>query len=224
MNLVTQSTRNRIEVVSWSAPTVAENLAIDESLAASASKDQRRTLRFWRGGPVTAVLGCAEKPETALNLDECNRLGIDIVKRVTGGGAVLQSPGVFNYSYTAPDGGILDIHKMFQKGAELVISALSELGIEAHHRGISDVAVGNRKISGNAQARKWHAVLLHGTLLFDMDSRLLESVIMHPTREPDYRQGRLHSEFIVTLKHLNPSISVIDVEHAFQAAAHIFEF
>lgn len=208
-----------LEVIRLSAPTVQGNLDVDAELARTAASDGRRVLRLWWGGPSAAVLGCADKPETALDLDECARRGVEVIKRITGGGTVLQTPGVLNYSYTAPDPGSLDIHKVFRRGAILVVDALARLGISARHRGISDIAVGERKISGNAQARKWHAILLHGTVLVDIDYDLLEAVLRHPTREPDYRQGRKHSDFIVTLRDLGVEACREDVENAFACAA-----
>lgn len=210
---------NDLEIIRLSAPTVQGNLDIDAELARTAVRDGRRVLRFWWGGAPTVVLGCADKPEIAADLDECGRRGIQVIRRITGGGTVLQTQGVFNYSYTAPDPGSLDIHGVFRQGAILIVDALAKLGVSAQHRGISDIAVGQRKISGNAQARKWHAILLHGTVLADIDHDLVEAVLKHPTREPDYREGRKHSDFIVTLRELSVEAECEDVESAFAVAA-----
>lgn len=208
-----------LEVIRWSEPTVELNLVVDEQFARCAGQTGRRVLRLWWGSNPTAVLGCGDKPEKALNLDECEQRGIGWVKRVTGGGTVLQTPGVFNYSYTAPSHGKMDMRQVFEQGAELVVHALAQLGVSAQQRGISDVAIGDLKISGNAQARKWHSVLLHGTVLIDMDRKLMEAVLRHPFREPDYRNGRAHSEFIITLNDLGVVASKAQVENAFASAA-----
>jgi len=212
-----------LEVISSPSAAVLQQLALDERLAREAGSVGRSVIRFWWGAEPMAVLGCADKPEIALDLAECERLGIEHVKRVTGGGAVLQCAGVFNYSYTAPDPGRLDIHRVFKQGADLVVGALSRLGVDACHRGISDVAVGERKISGSAQARKWKAVLLHGTLLADMDFDLLDAVLRHPLREPDYRRGRSHRDFLTSLMTLGVGASAGEIESAFAlAAADVF--
>jgi len=208
-----------IEVIRWSEPTVEMNLAVDEQLAQCAGRAGRRILRLWWGSNPTVVLGCGDKPEVAVNLDECERRGIGWVKRVTGGSTVLQTSGVFNYSYTAPDSGRLDMRRVFEQGAELVVRALAQFGVSAQQRGISDVAVDDLKISGNAQARKWNAVLLHGTVLVSMDRELMEAVLRHPHREPDYRNGRTHSDFIVTLNDLGVVAGEAQVENAFASAA-----
>lgn len=208
-----------LEVIRWSEETVEMNLAVDEQLAQCAGRTDRRVLRLWWGSRPTAVLGCGDKPEKVLNLNECERHGIGWVKRVTGGGTVLQTPEVFNYSYIAPDSGHFDMRRVFEQGTELVVCALARLGVSAQQRGISDVAVGDLKISGNAQARKWKAVLLHGTVLIDMDSELMEAVLRHPLREPDYRSGRAHSDFIITLNDLGVVAGEAQVENAFASAA-----
>lgn len=208
-----------LEVIRWSEPAAELNLAVDEQLARCANRTDRRILRLWWGSKPTVVLGCGDKPEAALNLDECEQRGIGWVKRVTGGGTVLQTSGVFNYSYTAPDYGRMDMERMFERGAELVVKALARFGVCAKQRGISDVAVGDLKISGNAQARKWKAVLLHGTLLVHIDRELMEAVLRHPNKEPDYRCGRVHSDFVVTLNDLGVAADKATLENAFAAAA-----
>lgn len=208
-----------LEVIRWSEPTVEMNLAVDEQLAQAAGREGRRVLRLWWGSRATAVLGCGDKPEMALDLGECERRGVSWAKRVTGGGTVLQTPDVFNYSYTAPDPGRFDMQRAFEQGTQLVIRALAQLGIDARHRGTSDVAVGDKKISGSAQARKWRAVLLHGTLLVDADTELMEAVIRHPLKEPGYRQGRSHKDFVTMLAELGVSATKAEVETAFATAA-----
>ena len=210
-----------LEVIIRSESSIEENLALNEQFAREAARTGRKTLRLWWGGHPTAVLGCGDKPEEALDLGECHKRGIGYVKRVTGGGTVLQTSGVFNYTYTAPDSGCLDTAKTFEQGAELVIRALSQFNISAEKQGISDVAVGNLKISGNAQARKWKAILLHGTLLVDVDTELMNAVLRHPRKEPDYRRRRSHSDFIVTLADLGIRASNAEVEAAFTWAAQI---
>lgn len=208
-----------LEIVRFSAGTVEENLRLDEKLASEAQRDSRSVMRLWWGGPAAVVLGCGDKAETEVCVEECGRRGTPILKRLTAGGTVLQTDGVFNYSYTAPDPNRYDITRVFDLGASLIIDALASLGVESHKRGISDVAVGERKISGNAQARRWRAVLLHGTVLVRIDRDLLQSVLRHPSREPDYRQGREHGNFIVTLDDLAIKASPNDIEEAFVQAA-----
>jgi lipoate-protein ligase A len=93
-------------------------------------------------------------------------------------------------------------------------------GVVGRPEGTSDVAVGDRKISGNAQARRWKALLVHGTLLVDFDYELAEAVLKHPPREPAYRRGRAHRDFLVTLRSLGVNVDRNSIERAALAAAH----
>lgn len=208
-----------MEVMCWSAPTVAENLAVDYHAARAAGATGLRRLRFWWGGPPAVVMGSSERPEQVVDAEACPRLGVDLVKRSTGGGSVLQTRDVLNYSLVTPAPGNLDLKAGFRPGLDLVCAILAALGIVGEPEGTSDVAVGGRKISGNAQARRWKAVLVHGTLLLDFDYDLADAVLKHPPREPAYRRGRSHRDFLVTLRALGVNADRTAIECIAGAAA-----
>jgi lipoate-protein ligase A len=65
--------------------------------------------------------------------------------------------------------------------------------------GSTDLALGERKFSGNAQRRKRHWLLFHGTFLLNFDLTLIGRLLKFPTRVPDYRQGRSHLDFVRNL-------------------------
>ena len=209
----------RLEVDVSPLKSVAENLATDEALARAAATDRRALLRLWWGDAPAVVVGSAEKPEQVADLDACRRLGVPVLQRRSGGGTVLQTADVLNYSLTAPGAKLLDVHLVFTLGARLLIGALAELGLAAEMRGTSDVVVGDRKISGNAQARRWGGLLLHGTLLCDLDLALVEACLRHPPREPAYRQGRSHRDFLTTLRAEGVTAGPLAVQAAVVAAA-----
>ncbi|MHB1414993.1 MAG: lipoate--protein ligase family protein [Chloroflexota bacterium] len=209
----------RLEVVLSPAATVAENLAIDEEMIRAAAPEQRTALRLWWGDAPTVVVGNSEKPEVVADLVACERLGIPVVRRRTGGGTVLQTADVVNYSLTAPAPVGLDVRAAFAIGARVLVGALARLGLRAEMRGISDVVVGDRKISGNAQARRRGGLLVHGTLLVEVDLGLLEACLRHPPREPDYRRGRGHRDFLTSLRREGVPATPAEVEDALIAAA-----
>lgn len=212
-----------MQVNCWTAPTVGENLAMDESLARTASAAGRHQLRFWWGGPPAVVMGFSERAEQVADLAACAKHGVDLLKRCTGGGTVLQTGGVLNYSLIAPAPDHLDLKAGFCQGTDIVCAILSAFGITGAQRGTSDVAVGDRKISGNAQARRWKALLVHGTLLVEFDVDLAGQVLLHPPREPEYRQGRSHREFLVTLRALGVHADRATIEKvAIEAARQVF--
>ncbi len=198
----------------WSAPTVAENLAIDDTLARTAWNTGRRVLRFWWGGPPTVVIGFSERPGEVVDEAACERLGVEVLKRPTGGGAVLQTTGVLNYSLVTPAPINLNVQCAFRQGTDLVCAILASFDLAGRPEGISDVAIGDRKISGNAQARRWKALLLHGTVLVDFDYDLAEAVLKHPPREPAYRRRRSHRDFLVTLRELGVEADQDAIERA----------
>jgi lipoate-protein ligase A len=212
-----------MDVLCWSAPTVAENVAFDEALARSASGTGRHLLRFWWGGPPAVVMGSNERAEQVVDSAACARLGVDVLKRCTGGGTVLQTDGVLNYSLVTPAPDHLNLKAGFRPGSDLVCAILAPFGITGVAQGTSDVAVDDRKISGNAQARRWRALLVHGTLLVDFDLELAERLLLRPPREPEYRRGRSHRDFLVTLCELGiqPDRSVIE-NAAIEAAQQVF--
>ncbi|HEX2988599.1 MAG TPA: hypothetical protein VHS06_10575 [Chloroflexota bacterium] len=204
--------RDGFEVVVSTPATVAENVALDEEMTKAAASSGCSTLRLWWAGAPTVVIGRSEIPEVVANLDACHGLGIEVIRRATGGGTVLQMPGVLNYSITTPAPSLFDIRRTFAVGARYLIRVLAEFGLEGMQRGISDVAVGDLKVSGNAMAKRWGGLLLHGTLLYDVDLDLVETCLRHPPREPDYRAGRGHRQFITTLKALGVTASDVDLE------------
>jgi lipoate---protein ligase len=191
-----------MDVIFLTAPTVAENLAMDESNARTAFATGGHLLRFWWGGPPAVVMGSNERPEQVADVEACTKYGVGLMKRCSGGGTVLQTEGVLNYSLITPAPNNLDLKAGFRQGAEVVCAILAAFGINGVPRGTSDVAVGDRKISGNAQARRWKALLVHGTLLVDFDFDLAARLLLHPAREPEYRLGRSHRDFLVTLRAL----------------------
>lgn len=213
-----------MDVLSWTAPTVAQNLAFDEEVAKSAQGTGRHLLRFWWGGPPAVVLGANERTELVVDAEACAVHGVEVLKRCTGGGTVLQTADVLNYSLIAPAPDRLSLKAGFRLGADVICAILAAFGVVGEPQGISDVAVGDRKISGNAQARRWKALLLHGTLLIDFDFDLAGKVLRHPPREPEYRRGRSHGDFLITLRALGVRADHSSIEGAaIQAAQQLFQ-
>jgi lipoate---protein ligase len=72
-------------------------------------------------------------------------------------------------------------------------------GFQVALEGVSDLAIGARKFSGNAQYRKSRAVLIHGTFLLQFDLSLIARYLALPVKQPAYRQNRSHLEFLTTI-------------------------
>ena len=158
-------------------------------------------LRVWEPVQYFVVLGHANSIRAEVNFSACQEDRVTVLRRMSGGGAVLQGPGCFNYSLflnathrfrTVKEGFryVLERHKK-------IVQALT--GLEVALEGISDLAIGARKFSGNAQYRKSRAVLIHGTFLLDFDLSLIGRYLQLPSKQPAYRQNRSHLEFLTKL-------------------------
>jgi lipoate---protein ligase len=192
---------------------------MDDAAARSAWATGLRRLRFWWGGPPAVVMGSSERPEQVVDAEACARLGVHVLKRSTGGGSVLQTAHVLNYSLVTPAPLGLDLKAGFRPGIDLICAILGAFGVVGRPEGTSDVAVGDRKISGNAQARRWKSLLVHGTLVVDFEYDLADFVLKHPPREPAYRRGRSHRDFLVTLRSLEVNADRAAIERAALYAA-----
>lgn len=165
--------------------------------------------RFQREGPfvllweperITCVLG-AGTPERDVDLALCGATDVPVYRRRGGGGAVLLSPG--NLIITACYDGSRRQFATQWIGpiAEAIVRALQSVGLpEARVRGLGDVALGQRKVLGSSLYARRDVALYQGSLLVGSDLELISQYLPHPSREPDYRQGRSHLEFVTTLE------------------------
>ncbi len=160
------------------------NMALDEAIALERPRIGRNTLRVYRFSEGTVTIGRFQRAAEAVNLGEAARLGIPVIRRVTGGGAVYHDPrGEVTYSVVIPErelpSSVLDSYRTLCSG---VVRAAEILGAEASFSPINDVIACGRKVSGSAQARLSGAVLQHGTLMYASDLDLL-AALLRPPRE-----------------------------------------
>jgi len=193
-----------MRLIDHSLPTPQENLAFDEALLERCEQDQIPRLRFWEPSGVFVVLGYANRAATEVDLGACRTRGIPVLRRISGGGTVLQAPGVLNYTLTFPlpqRGPLASITGTNRHILERHGEALSRLlNRPVERRGQTDLALDGRKVSGNAQKRAGRALLFHGTFLLALQLDLLDPLLPMPSRQPDYRAGRTHRAFLENLK------------------------
>ena len=182
--------------------TPAANLACDEALLDWCEEGQcDGVLRFWESGEYFAVLGYANKAASELNLEGCRRHGIPILRRCSGGGTVLQGPGCLNYSLVLRIEGELQsvtetncfVMQRNRDALQTLVKEKVEIG------GFTDLTRGDRKFSGNAQRRRRHFLLFHGSILLQCDFKLMAQVLNAPSKQPEYRANRTHAEFLAQL-------------------------
>ncbi len=186
-------------------PTPEENLACDEALLEEAeARGGPGVLRFWESDRHFVVLGYANRAEEEVDLEACRAQGVPVLRRCSGGGTVLQGPGCLNYSLVLPLdaapplSSISGANRFILERHRDAIGAATGLPITME--GHTDLALGGRKFSGNAQRRKRAHVLFHGGFLLDFDLRLLAALLRMPPRQPDYRRGRAHEDFLTRLE------------------------
>lgn len=186
--------------------TPAENLACDEALLeerVAQGPGGHGVLRFWESAVPFVVLGFANRVTEEVMAESCRAAGVPVLRRCSGGGTVLQGPGCLSYSLVLPieeAGPLATITGangfIMGRQARALSAALGEaVTVEGH----TDLAWGGRKFSGNAQRRRRDWLLFHGTFLLGLDPALIAACLRPPPRQPEYRGGRSHEEFVVRL-------------------------
>ena len=156
------------------------NMAIDEAVSEGISKGiSPPTMRFYRWKPSAVSIGCFQSLLDEVDVEKCEELGIDYVRRRTGGGAVYHDyNGEITYSVIAPESlfpkGIMKSYKVI---CEWIIDGLKFLGVEGYFQPVNDIIVEGKKISGNAQTRRGNVLLQHGTILYDLDLKTMFTVL-----------------------------------------------
>ena len=186
--------------------TPAENLACDEVLLQLAEEDAEtgEVLRVWEPVQYFVVVGYANRAASEVNLEFCETNTIPVLRRCSGGGAVLQGPGCFNYSLVLridgsnAFGSIPTTNDFILKRHQAALGELLRARVEI--QGHTDLAIGGLKLSGNSQRRKKDFLLFHGTFLLHLDISMVEKALPMPSKKPEYRLERSHSDFLMNIK------------------------
>lgn len=205
-----------------------ENLACDEFLVDFCRQNGGiECLRFWEPQKYFVVLGYGNSVEEEVYVEECRKLNIPILKRISGGGCVLQGPGCLDYALilkienhpeitTIPDTNRFVMNKNCK-----ILSEILSTNVKVS--GITDLTINDKKFSGNAQRRFKDYVLYHGTFLINFDFSLMEKVLKIPKRQPCYRKNRAHSDFLINLN-ISPDIIKEKMKSAWEATTPLVEF
>jgi lipoyltransferase/lipoate-protein ligase len=154
------------------------NMAIDEAiLTARVAGQVPNTLRFYRWQPSAVSIGKNQNPKAELYLDACKQQGVNVVRRISGGGTVyhnFESEVTYGVIAKTADLGTADITTVYFKIYEAITDALRLLGIPANFssgdaKNCPNLTVNGKKISGSSQTITRSVVLQHGTLLRSVD-------------------------------------------------------
>ena len=184
-------------------------------LNAVSSKNLPPLVRVWQN-PVSVVMGISRRVDDDLFIENIKADEIPIARRVSGGGTVYHDSGTVSFSFIFPWNLLppdAAPHKIDSTSIDpfldFVINALALIGLEGRKERISDLFVGDRKVSGSAQKRVKGAILHHGTLLLDVDIKRMERYL----KIPPERQGIPHCNFVTSLKNLGKQIQAVDFQN-----------
>lgn len=169
----------------------AYTCALDEAIVIARSEGSvPNTLHLYSRNVPTVSIGRFQSVRHDIDLAECSRRGIRVVRRASGGGAIYTDSRQIIYALAVdsdvlsrainPISGEHPVIASYRLVCTAVVNTLKKLGVDAEFRPRNDILVGGRKISGSAQIRRGKAVMQHGTLILDYDPQVMFSVLRVP--------------------------------------------
>jgi lipoate---protein ligase len=170
---------DRIRTVETGFNSAALNMAIDEALIESVREVPILRIYGWR--PAAISIGYFQSMNEEVDVPKCREIGVDIVRRLTGGGAVLHE-NELTYSFISrryPQ-NIVESYKWI---CEAIVISINRLGFDASFVPLNDIVIAGKKVSGNAQTRRKGVLLQHGTILLDVNVNKMFSVLKVPSEK-----------------------------------------
>jgi lipoate-protein ligase A len=154
------------------------NMALDEVLLMNLPDHGTPILRLYGWEPPAVSIGYFQSIDEEVDVSNCKHTGVDVVRRITGGGAVLHEFEL-TYSFITKiyPTNIMESYNLI---CDPVVMCLNRLGFSAKYVPLNDIIIDNKKVSGNAQTRKDNTLLQHGTILLDVDFDKMFSVLKVP--------------------------------------------
>ena len=171
----------QIRVLETGCNPGAWNMALDEALLTNLVDHDTPILRLYGWQPPCVSIGYFQSMEEEVDVLKCSNMGVDVVRRITGGGAVLHE---FELTYTFITKNYpANILESYELICEPVVLCLNRLGYNAKYVPLNDIVVDNKKVSGNAQTRKNNILLQHGTILLAVDIEKMFSMLKVPSEK-----------------------------------------
>jgi lipoate-protein ligase A len=203
--------------------TPAENLALDEALLEEAEQHHESIppgfsgwLRIWEAPTPLVVVGRGSRVDQEVDRTACDTAQIPILRRCSGGTAILAGPGCLMYALVVSYRLFPELRPVDQTHAwvmQHLSNGLSHLEPKIEFLGTCDLTLRNQKFSGNSLRCRRDHFLYHGTILYDFDLARIASFLRRPPREPDYRNGRHHQAFLTNFPHRRQAIRDALVNH-----------
>lgn len=181
------------------------NMAIDEVLMEGIREGTSPpTIRFYGWSPSAVSIGRFQSMEEEVDVEKCREIGVDYVRRITGGGAVYHdTAGEVTYSIAGSESEFpKGIRESYAYICRYVINGLAGLGIDSEFAPINDIIHKGKKISGSAQTRRGGVLLQHGTVLYSLDVRRMFSVLKVSKEKISDKQIRAAEERVTSVSQI----------------------
>lgn len=202
--------------------SAAENMALDETLLELKGRGETPdTIRFLRFSPRAVLIGYHQAVHEEVREDFCSSAGVDINRRITGGGAIFFDESQLGWEVICDKsffGLILPTPGLFKTLCEPVVTALNLLGLKAAFRPRNDIEVKGRKISGTGGTESDGAFLFQGTMLTDFDVETMLRCLRIPVEKLKAKEIDSVRERVTCLKwELGRTPPLEEIESAIQA-------
>ncbi len=175
-------------------------------------------LKVWEPDQVFVIIGKGSDPEDELSADNILRDNIPVIKRTTGGCAVVVAPDMFVASFAIRNNPAKKNNEYFDLFNGVLLKAFQKIGIQnLSTAGISDITLNGLKVVGSAIYRNKDQVFYHAVINIAGDIDLMEKYLKIPSRQPDYRQNRTHRDFVTSFKAQGYHIKLTDFEQALKS-------
>lgn len=184
--------KNKWRLLDTGKRTAITNMALDQVLLKSRSLGKSiNTFRFLMFSPPAALLGYHQRLNQEIRSEFCHQNGIDINRRITGGGALLFDNTQIGWEIICEKsffGMELSNPYLFERLCQPMIHALNKLNIPAEFRPRNDIEVSGRKISGTGGTDLGDAFLFQGTLLVDFDVDTMFRALRVPIEKLKFKE------------------------------------
>lgn len=182
----------------------------------------------WQPDRTYIVLGKSNSVEKSAYIELAQIDNVEIIKRNSGGESVILSPNMIVFSIKVTSTNSIHPKSVFSIINENLIENLSNLGIKnLCSKGISDLSIGEKKILGSSIFRSQNTLFYHAVINVNEDINLISKYLKHPTKEPDYRKGRNHLDFVTSIhqegNHLDFQLLKNTIIKSLQEIGHEFK-
>ena len=186
---------------------------IDDSLLDECHRNL--VTKIWIPKSPMVVLGNSNKSEKECYQEACEANGVPILKRYGGGGTVVLHDGclVVSFGFWVRDYFENDYYfKMINESVIKSLTLYDSRFSSLYQDGLSDLCFDSQKVAGTSLFRSRNYLLYQASLLVDKKIDLLEKYLKHPSKEPEYRAGKSHRDFVTDLRAVVPDLDFLELE------------